>query len=91
MTIMIVWRLWIWPNRRWRHLKTNDITKKPPNQTGPATNLLTNAAYNERKNRENGSSNGNNNNHFSAEKRGVTRITLITCFIQVKINFFHGY
>ncbi|CAK5049149.1 unnamed protein product [Meloidogyne enterolobii] len=85
MTIMIVWRLWIWPNRRWRHLKTNDITKKPPNQTGPTTNLLTNAAYNERKSRENGSSNGNNNNnnHFSAEKRGVTRITLITCFIQL--------
>ena len=86
MTIMIVWRLWIWPNRRWRHLKTNDMTKKPI-QSGPttATSLLTNAAYNERKIRENGSNNSGSNNHFSAEKRGVTRITLITCFIQASL------
>uniref|UniRef100_A0A1I8BZ97 Uncharacterized protein n=1 Tax=Meloidogyne hapla TaxID=6305 RepID=A0A1I8BZ97_MELHA len=83
---MIVWRLWVWPNRRWRHLKTNDIVKKPTNQTGPTTatsGLLTNAAYNERKNRESTNNGNNNNNHFSAEKRGVTRITLITCFIQL--------
>ena len=81
MTVMIVWRLWIWPTRRWRRLQANGAVKmeQQPQQNGHGptaiTGLLSNAAYQERKSRE-------NHNHFSAEKRGVTRITLITCGIQ---------
>jgi hypothetical protein len=74
MTAMIVWRLVIWPNRKWRQLQAKGKTTQQngKNQT-PATGLLSTAAYQERNKRE---------NHFAAEKRGVTRITLITCFIQ---------
>lgn len=72
MTAMIVWRLWIWPRRRWRSLQKGK-TQQNGNCPAAATGLLSTAAYQERNKRE---------NHFAAEKRGVTRITLITCFIQ---------
>ncbi|KAL3107803.1 hypothetical protein niasHT_017035 [Heterodera trifolii] len=68
MTVMIVWRLWVWPNRHRRHLLANEKAQVQANS------LLSAAAHQERKKRE---------NHFAAEKRGVTRITLITCFIQL--------
>lgn len=76
MTIMIVWRLWVWPNRRWRRLQAKEAAAAASNKNGdaPIAGLLSSAAYQER--------NGKRENHFAAEKRGVTRITLITCFIQ---------
>lgn len=80
MTTMIVWRLWIWPSRHRRRLLANEKAQKEENGHIPAaaSSLLTAAAHQERKKRE---------NHFAAEKRGVTRITLITCFIQVFLAY----
>lgn len=86
MTAMIVWRLWVWPNQhRRRLLMANEKAQEngqQQNGQGAAASLLSTAAHQERKKRE---------NHFAAEKRGVTRITLITCFIQVLRAFSWDY
>jgi hypothetical protein len=77
MTFRIVWRLWVWPNRRFRLQQSTSAFRTISNSLLPGGS--------ERRT-TNGSGNGTNSSrgrHFAAEKRGVTRITLITCAIQV--------
>ena len=79
MTIMIVWRLWVWPIRHFRQQNALASSLNPTPLPSSSNLLLTkNSIKIERKTIR--------GKHFAAEKRGVTRITLITCCIQVIQN-----
>ena len=71
MTARIVWRLWVWPSQQCRRLAANNAynTQKTALLSANPIKLIPPKSPILGK-------------HFAAEKRGVTRITLITCFIQ---------